>query len=103
MEESGLVVFSQMDRDSEFILKAYAFTDGCGWLDVVTLEGTCQDSSQVTIKGKGESTGFLPLMIPLSPILNCLLCWMPFQDWGNNQRYLNDVWTRIRQQIPAQA
>ncbi|CAM9293895.1 unnamed protein product, partial [Phaeothamnion confervicola] len=28
----------------------------------------------------GYSTGFLPLKIPLAPLLNVVFCWFPFFD-----------------------
>ena len=32
MDDSGLLVYSQEEKDSGFVLKAYVFTSGCGML-----------------------------------------------------------------------
>ena len=72
-----------------------------GWLDVVTLEVHLNDrnSSEVSVIATAGSTGVLPLVIPLSPIWNCVLCWIPFWDKGLNHKYLNNIWRAIKRQI----
>lgn len=72
-----------------------------GWLDIVTLEIYLndRDTSEVSIKATAGSTGFLPLVIPLSPLLNAILCWVPFSDHGNNSRVLQNIWKAIHEQI----
>ena len=79
----------------------YKYIYNIGWLDVVTLEIHLndRDSCEVNIKAIAGSTGLLPLVIPLSPLFNCLLCWFPFSDHGNNSKYLQNIWKKIHEQI----
>ena len=121
LEQSQLIIYQQKTTMYGFLLRAYAFTGLCGmyvlcgaqgqtqrtlvagsgWMDVVTLEVYLDDnnSSEVSVKAIAGSTGFLPLILPLSPLLNCLLCWVPFWDQGNNQKYLQKIWKSIHNQI----
>ena len=68
-----------------------------GWLDVITLEVHVGDDSQdIEIKAFSGSTGFVPLLIPAAPIMNVLLCWMPFNDFGSNNGYLKTIHKNIK-------
>merc|ERR1712157_357868 len=81
VENSRLIIYQQKMTKYGFLISAYNFTKA-GWLDVVSLEIylSDKDSTNITIKATGGSTGFLPLSIPLAPLLNCVLCWWPFSD-----------------------
>jgi hypothetical protein len=70
-------------------LQIDVFTPGAKWLDVITI--TLFGSSSSANKGYSakvvcNSTGFLPMSIPLAPVLNLFLFWMPFGDNGQSAR-----------------
>ena len=90
MRRSNLSPATVTQTDKGYIIEAWYLTKGAAWLDVVTVT---MDIEQSTIKarGIGESTGVLPMTVPLAPILNIFLCWFPFDDWGNNKRYLTHI------------
>ncbi|GBG25797.1 Hypothetical Protein FCC1311_020162 [Hondaea fermentalgiana] len=52
------------------------------WLDQITIEVVSESQDSTTLKVVDGSTGFLPLTIPLAPLLNIVLCWFPFGDNG---------------------
>eukprot|EP00658_Telonema_sp_P-2_P041320 TRINITY_DN2953_c0_g1_i2.p1 TRINITY_DN2953_c0_g1~~TRINITY_DN2953_c0_g1_i2.p1 ORF type:complete len:102 (+),score=17.30 TRINITY_DN2953_c0_g1_i2:163-468(+) len=60
------------------------FTPGCRWLDI--LEVRCKPSdageSCTNVYLKSYSSGFLPLTIPLAPLLNFCLFFVPFAGIG---------------------
>ena len=58
-----------------------------------------RDTSEVSIKATAGSTGIMPLLIPLSPLFNAILCWIPFSDHGNNSKVLQNIWKEIHGQI----
>lgn len=53
------------------------------WLDQLRLEFRDVEGGS-ECHAVGCSTGFLPLIVPLAPLLNALLCWVPFGDSGKN-------------------
>lgn len=100
MEKSKLIPKKVMETNNGYIMEAYYYTPSTAWLDVVTLSIVINpNKNTMTINGLGESTGLLPLVVPFAPILNIMLCWLPFDDWGNNKRYLTDMKNNIRSSL----
>ena len=100
MEQSELIPHKIIQTSNGYIMEAYYYTPSTAWLDVVTLNMIINKQNQsITINGIGESTGILPLTIPMAPILNMILCWAPFDDWGNNRRYLVDIQRNIQSKL----
>ena len=101
LELCNLIIYEQKTTIYGFSIRAYSVSNLCAWLDVVTLEVYLNENntSQVDVRAYSGSTGFLPLMVPLSPVLNCLLCWIPYYDQGQNNRILQNIWKNIHKQI----
>eukprot|EP00924_Labyrinthula_sp_SR-Ha-C_P006425 maker-scaffold_57-snap-gene-1.5-mRNA-1 protein AED:0.02 eAED:0.02 QI:115/1/1/1/0.66/0.5/4/31/179 len=66
-------------EESAFI-KVTVITPGAKWLDLVELKLRKGEEGETVVAARAYSTGFLPLSIPLAPILNIAFCWFPFQD-----------------------
>lgn len=100
IEISKLIPKKVMETNDGYIMEAFYYTPKNAWLDVVTLKIIIdRDTNTIKINGIGESTGFLPLIIPLAPIVNIILCWFPFDDWGNNKRYLKTIQSNIKSKL----
>eukprot|EP00483_Globobulimina_turgida_P013134 UN13158 len=98
MQKSKLIPQKVMKTDNGYIMDAYYLTPKTAWLDIVTLDIVInKDKNTMKINGIGESTGLVPLIVPMAPILNIVFCWFPFHDMGNNKRYL----TSIKKNIPS--
>eukprot|EP00924_Labyrinthula_sp_SR-Ha-C_P006480 snap_masked-scaffold_80-processed-gene-0.3-mRNA-1 protein AED:1.00 eAED:1.00 QI:0/0/0/0/1/1/3/0/177 len=76
-----------ISSDSGYI-KIAVLTPGAKWLDIVELK--LKNKDEVTlVTADSYSTGFLPLSIPLAPLLNIAFCWFPFRDRnGQCQKWL---------------
>jgi hypothetical protein len=45
----------------------------------------------VSVRITSESACVLPAWVPLSPLLGCLLCFVPFSDLGSNEEYVQNL------------
>mmetsp|Transcript_41910 Transcript_41910/g.68995 ORF Transcript_41910/g.68995 Transcript_41910/m.68995 type:complete len:189 (-) Transcript_41910:223-789(-) len=92
LESNDLLPQSVENATDAYIIQSFYFTPTAAWLDTVTLT-LRMDRKQHTMSvyGEGESTGFLPVSIPMAPLINIVCCWFPFLDVGNNERYLQAI------------
>lgn len=98
--KSNLIPTKTMESNDGFIMEANYYTPKSAWLDVITLKISINKSNnEIIINGIGESTGLIPLIVPLAPVLNIVTCWFPFDDWGNNKRYLKSIQSNINSNI----
>ena len=98
--KSKLIPSKTMESNDGYIMEANYYTPKLAWLDVVTLNIVINKSDNIiNIHGIGESTGLFPLIVPLAPVLNIVTCWFPFDDWGNNKRYLKTIQSNINSKL----
>ena len=79
------------------------------WLDLTTIrllsddcvgrEGSAVAAAAVTAEVFASSTGFVPLVVPLAPLLNWALCWIPFGDIGENSAALERLHRDVAKQF----
>lgn len=69
------------------------YTKRWGWLDVGTLKIYTQekDHGKVKVEAFSVSTGVVPASVFLAPILNILFFWVPFFDFGVNDKHLSMI------------
>eukprot|EP00512_Aurantiochytrium_limacinum_P000310 CAMPEP_0171486596 /NCGR_PEP_ID=MMETSP0958-20121227/1177_1 /TAXON_ID=87120 /ORGANISM="Aurantiochytrium limacinum, Strain ATCCMYA-1381" /LENGTH=158 /DNA_ID=CAMNT_0012019491 /DNA_START=245 /DNA_END=721 /DNA_ORIENTATION=- len=78
-----------VERTANTVVIDY-LTKAAKWLDQMTITVSSKDGVTVCEVTDG-STGFLPLVIPLAPILNIFFCWFPFGDNGKCVSTMNDL------------
>lgn len=85
---NATVVIHKQDKNQQFIeLHTYTKAE---WLDVVEIH-LIPKTSGCSIRIRSWSSGFLPTIIPLAPLLNAAFCWFPFSGrdangWVNSRR-----------------
>jgi len=52
------------------------------WLDQLVLRFEATSGNAVKVRVQNNSTGLLPLIIPLAPLLNVVFFFVPFKDHG---------------------
>jgi hypothetical protein len=84
-------------------LKIDVFTPGAKWLDVITITLYVSSSTSASARNPQDSdkgysakvvctsTGVLPMSIPLAPLLNLSLFWIPFGDNGESARQHSEL------------
>ncbi|KAJ1414038.1 hypothetical protein B484DRAFT_422621 [Ochromonadaceae sp. CCMP2298] len=60
-------------------------------MHVTLTEGPVLGGQQVTVRITSDSACVLPAWFPLSPLLGCLLCAVPFSDLGSNREYVEKL------------
>lgn len=83
------IVLHTVNKSSQFI-EVHTYTPGAEWLDVVDVHIFPRTKGCV-IEIRSWSSGFLPTIIPLAPLLNVALFWVPFSGrdangWVNSRR-----------------
>jgi hypothetical protein len=83
------VVIHTARKDTQYI-ELHTYTKVAEWLDVVQIK-LYPKTSGCVIKIKSWSSGFLPTIIPLAPLLNVAFFWFPFSGrdsdgWLNSRR-----------------
>ena len=83
------IVLHKKDAAQRYI-EAHTYTPTAEWLDVVQVWIT-PDKSGSSVRIRSWSSGFLPTIIPLAPLLNMAFFWFPFQGrdkvgWTNSRR-----------------
>eukprot|EP01083_Nonionella_stella_P175521 611456_1 len=98
MEQCKLIVYQSKPTPYGFLIEAYDFTKCCGWLDIVILKVYWDDKTplEVRIEAIAGATGVLPLLIPLAPLLNVVLCWVPFSDVGRSKKTLDNIFALLK-------
>lgn len=82
----------QRGTKPDYHLNGYYITPKLGWLDAVYLDVTIDEKQGIChIYGLKTSTGFVPVAVPFSPLLNVLLFWIPFYDGGYNKKHLQSI------------
>mmetsp|Transcript_14472 Transcript_14472/g.25939 ORF Transcript_14472/g.25939 Transcript_14472/m.25939 type:complete len:166 (-) Transcript_14472:106-603(-) len=61
------------------------------WMDQFTFSFEEDQEGSCLVKVRGNSTGLLPVVVPLAPYLNVLFSWFPFLDWGKVARSMGLV------------
>uniref|UniRef100_A0A7S2RFA6 Uncharacterized protein n=1 Tax=Mucochytrium quahogii TaxID=96639 RepID=A0A7S2RFA6_9STRA len=69
------------DKDTEVIV-VDCLTKNAKWMDQLRFAFKFCEEGKTDCQVFGSSTGFLPLIFPLAPVLNVFLCWIPFLDQG---------------------
>lgn len=97
IKQSGLLLKNVINNKHGYEIVAHYYTPSAAWLDVVTLRVTMNErQNYVSIHGVGESTGVISLVVPFAPLMNIMLCYFPFDDWGNNKRYLTGIQRELK-------
>lgn len=83
------VVLHTVNKNTQFI-EVHTYTPGAEWLDVVDVNLRPRSKGCV-IEIRSWSSGFLPTIVPLAPLLNLALFWVPFSGrdangWVNSRR-----------------
>jgi hypothetical protein len=68
-----------------------ALTQGLKWLDQVELRFAEVEGGWTQVRVRGYSTGLLPMVVPLAPLLNVLLCLFPFLCFGKVGAELSEL------------
>jgi len=84
------VKISKVDKDKKFI-QAYFLSPFMQWLDVVELQCLPGEHTASMISAHSFSSGVLPVCIPFTCILNIVLFFFPFYDWGQNKKRLEMI------------
>lgn len=71
----------ELDKARGIIVLNY-LTRRLRWLDQVELQFEAGGAGSSVVRVRAYSTGMLPLLVPFAPLLNALLCWVPFSDAG---------------------
>eukprot|EP01083_Nonionella_stella_P015135 42373_1 len=97
-EHCQLIIYQSKATSYGFLIEAYDFTKCCGWLDIVILKVYWDDKTplEVRIEAIAGATGVLPLLIPLAPLLNVVLCWVPFSDVGRSKKTLDNIFALLK-------
>ncbi|GAB5372273.1 hypothetical protein AAMO2058_001650900 [Amorphochlora amoebiformis] len=92
----GTQVFSQKNR-----MSISMFTGSASWLNVIDIVVTKNPSLEqggCLVRAHANSTGVLPVSVPLAPVLNVALFWIPFFDGGANKANIMEIEKIIMQQ-----
>ena len=78
-EKGGKWVYEVVDAEEESGRLVICCYTRARWMDVITINfSKVVSGSNASVSH--YSSGFLPLIVPLAPILNCVLCFIPFYD-----------------------
>mmetsp|Transcript_11414 Transcript_11414/g.28885 ORF Transcript_11414/g.28885 Transcript_11414/m.28885 type:complete len:162 (+) Transcript_11414:233-718(+) len=84
-DTQGKELFEKMELTedaSAHELKLRLWTNKSEWLDVYKFRFAANDAGDVAMHVWAASTGLVPTSVPLAPVLNIVLCWVPFEDHG---------------------
>lgn len=83
-----------------FVVVISCLTARMKWLDLIELrvcdgpeEGKCE------IKAECKSTGVCPMIVPMAPVMNLFLFWIPFGDGGKCAQSLLAVRKALRSEL----
>ena len=84
-------------------IEGWYLTPKWGWLDIITLKVDTQpsDSANLRVEASSVSTGLFPLSILFAPVLNCLFFFIPFLDYGLNDRCLDKVEKELSSRVDS--
>eukprot|EP00730_Choanoeca_flexa_P000189 TRINITY_DN10086_c0_g1_i3.p2 TRINITY_DN10086_c0_g1~~TRINITY_DN10086_c0_g1_i3.p2 ORF type:complete len:220 (+),score=29.29 TRINITY_DN10086_c0_g1_i3:1592-2251(+) len=78
-------------------VQAYAYTKA-EWLDVSEFSLSNDGSTSVNVDVLAFSSGFVPVAVPLAPVLNGAMAWFPFSDMGMNYKRVSAIMKHVQQQ-----
>ncbi|KAK7475042.1 hypothetical protein BaRGS_00033723 [Batillaria attramentaria] len=83
-----------INKVESYFLQIFVFTRA-EWLDVIEMH-----FEHDKIKIFAFSSGFLPLFLPGACLLNVVFFWVPFLDWGMNEKRLR--WLQSQLDVPME-
>lgn len=89
--------FVAVSKDSDTRVVKIQFLTKAKWMDEITLSFHKVDAESTGCAVHNGSTGFLPLIVPLAPVINLALFWIPFADGGK----CGQAMAMLRKQIDA--
>mmetsp|Transcript_34429 Transcript_34429/g.42431 ORF Transcript_34429/g.42431 Transcript_34429/m.42431 type:complete len:137 (+) Transcript_34429:624-1034(+) len=99
------MTLAKIDKGKQIMYVA-VLTPGAKWLDKMELKLKSQPDTQtpaeVVINARCYSTGLFPMTIPGAVVLNLLLFFVPFFDWGKCANSLKRVKTLLSQTMNEQ-
>ncbi|XP_066927439.1 uncharacterized protein [Clytia hemisphaerica] len=83
----------QIVDEEKMFIQMHFLTPFMQWLDVVELEIRPGQHSGAEVEAHSFSTGVFPICFPLAFVINVLLFFVPFYDWGQNHARLEKIRT----------